>query len=394
MIVWLLPGLLSSLPASAATPPLSEPSVLLSRPIPNDSGRSDVGAGVLPIEGGALIAGWTSEKDAPPDGLLLRVDADGDVVWRRQFGGQGTDLLWSILPDPAGGYACVGFTGSQGKGNLDGWLLHFDAQGKLDWERTYGGAGEDRLSSIQPIREGWIAVGQTSSAGARGIDAWVLRLDRRGRELGSWMVEESEVDRAFGIQPLPDGGCIIAGMTGKDLAKPESFDAFLARLAPDGKRVWFRRDRRPGLQVYHDVRAYRDGTFLVVGYGYLNRKEGIDAIAARFSPAGAILWEKTFGGPTYDRANHAQILPDDTAVIVGYSQRPGAADEETGWDLLGYRLSPRGVEMSLNRFGGEGFEFGRGVAGDLHDVWMVGHTSTGRSGSSVLVIRLDFGGSG
>jgi hypothetical protein len=373
--------------------PLTQPSILLARPIPTRSGRSDVGAGVLPIAGGALIAGWTSMGDEPPDGLLMRVNPDGDVAWRKQLGGKGTDLLWSILPDPAGGYVVVGFTGSEGKGSLDGWILHFEDDGKTDWERTYGGAGEDRLTSIQPTAEGWIAVGQTRSPGAHGIDGWVLRVDRVGKELSSWMIQESEVDRAFGIQPLSDGGCIIGGMTGDDSSKPESFDSFVVRLGPDGKRRWIHREKRPGLQVAHDIRAYRDGTFLVVGYGYLDSPRGINGFALRLSSAGKVLWERTFGGTTYDRANHAQILADDSAAIVGYSQRPGAVDEETGWDLVTYRLSPEGSQMALSRFGGEGFEFGRSIAGVMNDLWVVGHTSSGRVGSSVFLVRLDFAAS-
>jgi hypothetical protein len=375
---------------SRADAPLARPAVLLAHPIPTDSGRSDVGAGVLPIPGGALIAGWTSVSDAPPDGLLLRVDPEGDVLWRRQCGGQGTDLLWTILPDPEGGYVCVGFTGSKGLGSLDGWVLHFDDDGNIDWERTYGGAGEDRLTSIQPIPEGWITVGQTSPAGSQGVDGWVLRVDRAGRELSSWTMQEGQVDRAFGIHPLADGGCIVAGMTGDESSRPESFDSFVARLDAGGKRLWFHRVKQPGLQVAHDIRAYPDGTLLVVGYGYVNQQRGIDAFALRLSPSGKIAWERHFGGSTYDRANHAQILADGSAVIVGYTQRPGAVDEESGWDLIGYRLDAAGVEMSSNRFGGDGFEFGRSVAGVLNDVWLVGHTSTGRAGSSVLVVRLDF----
>lgn len=377
-------------PVPKLAPPLSQPTVLLARPLSTPSGRSDIGAGVLPIQGGALIAGWTSAGTEAPDGLLLRVNPDGDIVWRRQLGGAGTDLLWSILPDPAGGYVCVGFTGSSGAGSLDGWILHFDGDGSVAWEKTYGGAGEDRLTSIQRIPEGWIAVGQTGSPGAVGIDGWVLRVNASGEQLSSWMTGDSPVDRAFGIHPMQDGGCLIAGMAGDDLEKIDSFDSFVARLGPDGKRLWTHRERRPGLQVAHDIRSSPDGSVLVVGYGFVNDKQGIDAFALRLSSAGETIFEKTFGGETYDRANHAQILADGSIVIVGYSQRPGAMDEEHGWDLVTYHLGRDGAPVSSHRFGGDGYEYGRSVAGEDKDLWLVGHTSSGRQGSSVLLIRMDF----
>jgi hypothetical protein len=46
--------------------------------------------------------------------------------------------------------------------------------------------------------------------------------------------------------------------------------------------------------------------------------------------------------------------------------------------------------ISSHRFGGEGFEFGRSVAGVDKDLWIVGHTSSGREGSSVFLVRMDF----
>jgi hypothetical protein len=347
-----------------------------------------VGSSVLPIADGALLTGWTSLGDGPADGLLLRVTSDGDVVWRKQLGGTGVDLLWSILPDPAGGYICVGFTGSSGAGSLDGWILHLDGEGAIQWQHTYGGPGEDRLTSIQPASYGWIAVGQTSGRGAGGIDAWVLRVDPAGKELSSWFSGGPDTDRAFGIFPTADGGCVIGGMTGKEA--PETFDSFITRLGPDGEPVWTYRVRRPGLQVVHDLKAYPDGSFLAIGYGYVDEKRHIDVSVLRLSATGQARYERSFGGPTYDRANHGLVLEDGSIAVVGYSQRPGSPDEEHGWDLVAYRLTPQGSPMSELRFGGTGFEFGRGIAGGIGDTWVVGHTSTGRSGSSIFLVRLDY----
>ena len=166
-------------------------------------------------------------------------------------------------------------------------------------------------------------------------------------------------------------------------------DAFVARLGSDGRRIWTHRVVRPGFQVAHDIRPFPDGSLLVVGYGFVEERNNIDAFALRILESGRVIWEHTFGGKTYDRANHGLVFADGSSVIVGYSQRLGAADEETGWDLVIYRLDPEGIPVWSRRFGGEGYEFGRGIAGEARDIWVVGHTSSGRSGSSVLLIRTD-----
>jgi hypothetical protein len=69
-----------------------------------------------------LIAGWTSMGDEPPDGLLMRVNPG----WRRGLAESRSEAKGPICCGRscrirAGGYVVVGFTGSEGKGSLDGW---------------------------------------------------------------------------------------------------------------------------------------------------------------------------------------------------------------------------------------------------------------------------------
>src|SRR5262245_25640304 len=94
---------------AADSAPLEKPSILLARAVPNDSGRADIATSVLPVKGGALITGWTAMGHEPSDGFLMKVTAEGDLVWRKSYGGTGTDLLWSVLQDGANGYIMVGF---------------------------------------------------------------------------------------------------------------------------------------------------------------------------------------------------------------------------------------------------------------------------------------------
>jgi hypothetical protein len=369
--------------------PLGRPAVLLARAIENDDGSDDIGTNLLRIEGGAIVTGWTSKDGGAPDGLLLRVDDQGEVLWRRVIGGAGTDLLWSVMPDDSAGYRCTGFSGSLGAGSLDGWMVAVSDRGEVRWQKTYGGAGEDRLTAIEPTPDGFIAVGQTSGRGAGERDALVVRMDRAGNERSSWTDGGPHMDRAFGIEPLEDGGCVIAGMTGET---HETSDAFVSRLGSDGRRLWTRRIERPGFGVAHDLHRLANGDLLAIGYAHVDARRGIDGFAMRITTDGRVVWERTFGGSTYDRVNHAQVFADGSSMVVGYSQRPGAVDEETHWDLALYALDPAGHAVWSGRFGGDGVEFGRMVAGPPHDLWVIGHSSSGRAGSGVYLVRLDASG--
>ena len=52
------------------------------------------------------------------------------------------------------------------------------------WDKTYGGTGEDYGWAMQPVDEGgYIIAGETDSAGAEELDAYLVRIDEDGEEL-------------------------------------------------------------------------------------------------------------------------------------------------------------------------------------------------------------------
>lgn len=377
----------------ALLPSPEPPRLLLARPLATERGSADVATNVLLLENGeALVTGWTSRGGGPSDGLLLRIDGNGEVVWRAEFGGPRRDLLWAAVPGGDGGaFTIVGFTESLGAGKFDGWMICTDAKGALVWERTFGGPEDEWLTSIRRAPDGssLLAVGQTASAGAGGIDAYVVKTGLDGREIATWTTGGTGLDRAFGIEPTPDGGCLVAGMTGE---VKEKCDAFVTRFAPDGRVAWTRLvAARPGFDVAHDVHADPRGGFRVFGYTTFDAatKKGVDGFAVRLSEAGEILSETTFGGGDHDRTLHGLPFANGSAIVVGHSQPTTAPDEDTGWDFVVRAIDAQGAVAWTGRFGGPGVEFGRGVAGSTGDVWIVGHTeSENGARSAAYLVRL------
>lgn len=384
LLAALAPGAASAARAPAA--PLDHPSVLLARPIDADSGWSEIAACVLPDSNGALIAGWTTRGHEPADALLLRVTREGEVTWRRRYGGARLDLAFTVTPHPGGGWMLAGFTASAGAGGTDGWIARLDARGDTLWTRTYGGPGDERLIRLHAVPGGWMAFGQAMTAGADSMQAWVLKIDDAGRETATWTWGGGGIDRGLGGLPTPDGGALVAGLTG---ASREAAVGFVARLGPDGRERWVHRGSNPGFQIGYHVEPWGDGTWLVIGYGSGGPARDRDGQLLRFADDGRVLWRRTIGGATYDRLDHARVFADGSLVALGYTQRPGAANDEERWDLVVHALDPRGNRTWTGRFGGDGVEFARGLAGTADDLWLVGHTTTGRAESRVLLVRLD-----
>jgi hypothetical protein len=365
---------------------MAQPCVQLVRSLAAPTGRADVATCVAAISGGAIIAGFTTTTTGNEDGLVVRVDRDGEVVWRREIGGKGEDNLWAIQPDPTGGFVCAGYTASTGAGALDGWLVHIDADGITQWAKTFGEAANDRFWSLARNGTHWLAVGEAEGRGAGGIDALVIRIDAAGKGLEVFTNGRSDLDRAFAVVPMPDGGFAIAGMTGSD--RQHAFP-FIANLGPNGKESWRRVIQSRGFGVAHDLHLAANGDLLAFGYAIADHRTNHDGFVVRLSSAGEQLAEQQFGGATSDRSLHARVFADDSALVVGYAQRAASNEPDAQWDLCTWRLNAVGQVDWVGRFGGDMAEFGRGVAGDATGLWIVGHTGSSGATNRMFVVRLD-----
>lgn len=135
-------------------------------------------------DGGYLVAAASSSfGPGDYDFWLLRLDSTGGIVWQRAYGGAGDDLGYWAEETRDGGIVVAGMTLSFGAGNEDFWVMRLQADGTVVWQKTYGGV-ESEWSYAMRIHEtgdgGYRLCGTTYSAGEGGSDAWVLKLARDG----------------------------------------------------------------------------------------------------------------------------------------------------------------------------------------------------------------------
>jgi hypothetical protein len=67
----------------------------------------------------------------------------------------------------------------------DAWILKLNANGEIEWQKTYGGAGFDLAHTIGQTEDGgYVVGGWTDSFGAGNGDMWILKLDANGEMFG------------------------------------------------------------------------------------------------------------------------------------------------------------------------------------------------------------------
>jgi hypothetical protein len=148
--------------------------------------------------GGYFITGYKNDIDSSGYNIwLLKTDANGDTLWSKTFGGGDWDFAHSLTTLTDSTYVIAGETYSYGNGQRDVYLIRFDANGDTIWTKTYGGTNDDAAKYIFTDRNNnMVVVGNTKSYGLGNSDVYVIHLDSNGDSL--WTKTIGTVDDDFG----------------------------------------------------------------------------------------------------------------------------------------------------------------------------------------------------
>lgn len=170
---------------------------------------------------------------------LVKTDTNGVKEWEKTFGGTGDEQAVSLIQTTDGGYLLAGFTSSYGAGGDDIWLVKTDANGEQEWNKTFGGTENERANSlIQTMDGGFAIAGSTRSYGAGEGDMWLVKTDTNGEQEWNVTFGGAEYDGAYSLIQLSDNGFLLGGIT---YSQVEYNDIYLVRTDMTGQFEWERR---------------------------------------------------------------------------------------------------------------------------------------------------------
>jgi hypothetical protein len=221
----------------------------------SEEGRSILRTG----DGGYLVTGYTYSFS--PSGVwVLRLDSSGNIVWQKVFGGWGVELRYVVTTSDSG-FMFTAMNRSFGAGEYDAWVVKFDGNGNIDWQKAYGGTQNDYGQTIYPTLDGgYILGGATLTFGAGGADFWVLKLDEDGNIEWQKAYGGPENDWLRTIRPTSDGGYIAAGRTSSFGAGDD--DAWVLKLDGSGIVEWQKTFGGRKSDGFHFVRETSDAYML------------------------------------------------------------------------------------------------------------------------------------
>ncbi len=273
-------------------------------------------------DGGFAIAGDIYTSTFEGQAFLVRTDSNGDLIWSRHYGGDSGESAYSLITSSAGGFVLTGYTESYGEGDSDLWLVRIQADGDMVWNRTYGGIyWDDGWDLLESENGDFLITGRTASFGAGNADAWLIRTDHIGNHIWNHTYGGMPNDRGDAVIEYSTGGFAFTGSSRSfDMG---SDDLWLVRVPEDVPPTW---DETPtdqtissGVSFRYDLNASDSSG---IGAWWLN-----DTISFVIDAEGVITNRVPLAGITYGllvRVNdtYGNILQASFSVTVQQTTPP------------------------------------------------------------------------
>lgn len=312
------------------------------------------------LDGGFFITGYSKSNDGDigqnfgaNDFWLIKLDASGNIVWEKSHGFSGIDIAYNAIQTNDGGYLITGIldvSASNQQGNDKGWfsnrhaggdfwVIKLDANGDKVWRRFFGGTNTDTAYDIvQTNDNGFIILGTSDSFDVdvqnnKGTyDYWAIKIDSAGLLVWEKSFGGNEIDQAYAITSSSDGNFIIVGdarsNNGDVSSNYGSADVWAIKINSSGNKIWEKNYGGSSFETAKDIIASQNGGYYIVGNSrssnndLTTNKGNNDIWVFKINENGNLTWEKSIGGTEIDLANSIAELNNGNIIIAGESWSP------------------------------------------------------------------------
>lgn len=308
---------------------------------------------------------YTVNSQAYEDGFITKLDANGNFLWAKTFGGSNDDGGNAIALDASGNAYLTGYfkniltigtqtlSSATGWGDQDAFLAKFDASGNVLWAKAYGGNAKDEALEIctdatgnvytvgtfsNTATFGTYSLTSTAASGKRNV--FVTKTNSSGTTLWASKLNVNSGDYyydGYDYGLAADGNSnvyVTGGFNGpaafgtyslNTTANASDRDVFLTKLDASGNVSWakkygFNFDDR-GISVACDSlgNVYTTGVYTsTVSFGAQSLPDG-GSFVMKSSPLGAEQWVKRVGegGYAYTEVTAIGLTPTRDVLLSG-----------------------------------------------------------------------------
>jgi hypothetical protein len=355
------------------------------------------------------------------DYWIVKIDNNGNKIWDKTFGGVEDDNLTNIILLTDGNFLLTGNSNSGiggektevSRGGIDFWIVKIDASGNKIWDKTYGGSGnEDGDVIIKEISDGFI-LGGASNSGISGEktspalqggsnDFWVLKLNASGTKIWDKSYGGLGIENLTAIELMENNEYLLLGSSNSPVSllnegnktsiSKGSIDYWLIKIDANGNKIW---DRSYGgtSNDYPTSMVYtNDGKVTMVGHSTSSNSGDKSRISItpgvyndiwliRVDTSGNKIWNKTYGGTENDVAPRIIKNNQSGYIVASYTISDKGFDKSEYQRGINYstdywlmELNSDGEKLWDKSFGASGTDYSSSVIIDNNSV-IVGGTS-------------------
>ncbi|UEQ76960.1 T9SS type A sorting domain-containing protein [Chryseobacterium arthrosphaerae] len=246
----------------------------LSQLILGGKGLDEVERMIPTKDGGALLGIYSRSSEFRDSGSGIRnpesKSSSGSTATRNLSSATSTAI--SQMPKASSNY-----------GEGDYWIVKLDKNGKVEWEKNYGGKGDDHIRTLALTSTGYIIGGESRSERSgnktvgtqEGTDLWLIALNERGDEQWQKFYNFKNRDVLMGMSVIHSAddksskGILLGGYTqaeGRIEKDDETF--WMLYLDQNGNEQWRKHvagESRQREERLSDLKLNRDGSIILAG---------------------------------------------------------------------------------------------------------------------------------
>lgn len=300
------------------------------------------------------------------------------AIWQKCYGGSNDDYISTLPLQTTDGGFLLGLVTTSNDGNVSGnhgggdiSVIKTNAVGNVQWQKCYGGTGNDGINDLVSTTDGgYIIAGNTSSndgdvSGYHGAnDAWIVKINALGTIVWKKCFGGSEFDEIEEIIPTSDGGYIAVATTSSidngDVVGNTGGGSWLFKINDLGAIQW--------QHVYNysinSVIQTPDGGYIYDGIAvdssFPGFHGGSDILLTKVNQGGNIQWQKCYGGSGIEESPQIIASNDGGYFLTSYTNsNDGDVYGNHGLsDAWLVKLDAYGLILSQNCYGGSGDDGG------------------------------------
>jgi len=230
-----------------------------------------------------------TNRHAGGDVWAIKIDANGTVAWSKFYGGSFTDTPLGVVKTNDNGYILAASSDSKdvditnNKGSYDFWILKIAADGNLIWQKNFGGSEIDEARAIIATNDNnFLIVGDTRSTDKDiqnnngGADIWVIKMNTDGNLIWQKTIGATSFDVARAVFKTQDNGFLIAGSSrsaDNGFINKGQNDALLVKINADGNLIWQKTIGGSKIDFLYDIVELQNQSIIAVGESSSNTED-------------------------------------------------------------------------------------------------------------------------